>query len=175
VRKNVECKPRELRHRTDLLGRSDPARDDLIGRNHRIVRRIVFEKELDDVRHEQGSARQTGIALGKRSGRYSAGDDFQRNHIGAPDDHLVVIVVLAAVEVVRGQTAEIEESEDARRRLCGQSALAGNLVTPRTVARGDLIGLRDDELMRLPRVLVEHLRLAARDLDAFVHVVCTSV
>ncbi len=47
-------------------------------------------------------------------------------------------------------------------------------MAPRTVAGRDAVGLSDDELVWLSGVLVENLRLAARDLDAFVHASRTS-
>ncbi len=58
MRENIEGQPREFGHNADFLRRREVAGDDLIGRNHRIVRRIVFEKELDDARNEQRAALQ---------------------------------------------------------------------------------------------------------------------
>ena len=127
------------------------SRNDPFGRDQRIVVGVVFEKELDDPRHEQHSARDPGIAFYERSGRHAAGHDFQRNHVCAAHDHLVVVVVFAAVEIVRRQTAQVEQPEDARGRLRGQPAFAGDLVAARAVAGRNLIGLRDDELGGLTR------------------------
>ena len=81
------------------------SRNDPFGRDQRIVVGVVLEKELDDPRDEQHSARDPGIAFDERAGRDAAGHDFQRNHVCAADDHLVFVVVFAAVEVVRRQTA----------------------------------------------------------------------
>ncbi len=116
-----------------------------------------------------------GIALDKRSGRDAARNDLERNHVASPHDHLVVVVVFAAVEIVGRQAAKIEQTEDSRGRLRGKPALAGNLVAPSAVARGDVVHLRDDELVRLPGILVKNLRLSARDLDAFIHDRRTSI
>ena len=49
-----------------------------------------------------GPARDPGFALDERTGRDAASDDLERDHLRAPHEHLVVVVVLAAVRVVVG-------------------------------------------------------------------------
>ena len=166
VREDVEGQARELGHHRHFLRGGDLLRDDLVGADHRIVRRVVFEEELDHPRHEQRPARQVGISSREGARRDAARDDFERDHVAAAHHHLVVVVVLAAAEIVRGQTAEVEQPEDAGRRLRRQPALPGDLMAPRSVAGRNAVGLRDDHLVRLSGVFVENLRLAARDLAA---------
>ena len=171
----VERQARHLAHDAEFLRRRDAARDDLIGLDQRIVVGVVLEEELDDARNEQRPAGEPRIALDERTRRDAAGHDLERNHVCAPHDHLVVVVVFAAGEIVRRQAAQVEQPEDARGRLRGEAALARDHVAARAVAGRNLIGLLDDELMRLARILVEYLRLAARDFDPFVHVTLTSL
>ena len=107
---------------------------------------------------------------------HAAHHDLERQHRATSHEHLVVVVVLAAREIVRREPGEIEQAEHARGRLCGDAALARDLVAARAVAGRDRVERLHDENVRLSRLLVENLRLAARDFEAFVHgVVSASV
>ena len=144
-------------------------RDDRFGLDQRIVVRIVLEEELDHARHEDRAARNARAAPHERAGRHAANHDLERNHLRAPHEHLVVVVVFAAADVVRRHAAQVQQPEDARGRLGGDAALAFDLVAPRAVAGGDRVHLLHDEQIRLPFGLEENLRLAARDLASFFH------
>ena len=106
---------------------------------------VVLEEELDHARNQQRAARDPGLALDERARRNAAHDDFERNHLRAPDEHLVVVVVFAAVEVMGRQPAQIEQAEHARGRLRRDPAFARDLVAPRAVAARRSIDLLDDE------------------------------
>jgi hypothetical protein len=133
------------------------------------VRGIVFKKEFDNSRNEQRAALQTRIALDKRAGGDAARDDLQRYHRAAAHDHLVRIVVFAAAQIVRRQTAKVEQSEDAGGGLSGKPSFSADDVTARAIAGRDIIGLRHHELLRLAWVLVENLRFTARYFAALIH------
>ena len=62
-----------------------------------------------------------GLRLHERAGGDAAHHDFERNHLRAPHEHLVVVVVFAAAQIVRRQAAQIEQPEDARGRLGGDA------------------------------------------------------
>ncbi len=167
VREDLVRHAREFAHRAELLRRREPARDDLVGFDQRIVVGVVFEEELDHARHEQRAARDAGLALDERAGRDAAHDDFERNHLRAAHEHLVVVVVFAAAEVVRRQAAQVEQPEDARASSWPRSGpcLRSSSRRAPSPAR-DRVELRHDEHVGLTRLLVQHLGLAARDFVA---------
>ena len=70
--------------------------------------RVVFEEKLDHSGHEYRAARDAGLALHERTRRYAANDDFEGDHVAAAHEHLVIVVVFAAREIVRRQTAEVQ-------------------------------------------------------------------
>ena len=169
MRENLVHDARDLAHHAEFLRRRDALRDDRIGLDQRIVVGVVLEKELDHARDQDRAARDARPALHERAGGDAAHDDFERNHLRAPHEHLVVVVVFAAADVVRRHAAEIEQPEHARRRLGGDAALAVDLVAARAVARRNRVHLLHDEQIGLTLGFEQHLRLAARDLAPFLH------
>ncbi len=119
MRQDVERQTRHLGHRGNLVGSGDIGRDDLVGTNERIVIGVVLHEKLDHPRSQQHPARYRRVAFDERTGCDTANDHFERQHIAAAYDHLVVVVVFTAVEIVRRQSAEIEQAEYARGRLGG--------------------------------------------------------
>ncbi len=137
--------PREFGHDAEFLRAGEAAAHDLAGLDERVVLGVVLDEELDHARHDDGAASDAGHALDERAGRDAADDDLERDHRGAPDAHLVVVVVLASAEIVGRQTAEVQQPEDARGRDRREAALSFDRVAARAVAGGDVVELRDDE------------------------------
>jgi len=84
-------------------------------------------------------------------------------------EHLVIVRVLAAAQVVRGQACFVEQPVDATRGQRGETAFAGDDVALGSIACRDAVLLDDDERVRPVWMLIQDLGLATSDLGAFVH------